>query len=1219
MPLFDESMAFAGLSNQSDMSGFITKPVLHYSGPYFSYHSRGKDAAELTSPWTNSSASLLDAKCPTTHASGAETSSNLSGQSDSPVHIAIPKAVYGHNPCYHGLGCVMGHRYTAEHRAQAADSADFDSVRAPGEAYQSQRSPIHQKARDALQGFQLDPREEQVKRMTAENMNRGRPARMEQTYSGFPSLSPLSMLTLGEQGRHLQPSPGGYAGLPPSHTTHEHMTSELYQECSPMSKYGHPTKHSMFYYPRGNVEVENRTYCHDIGGKQREDIRKSQIPIPREHYTLPRALNGDIPLFLHGTETHPSHSFVQGFDYPCYAHPGFHLSPVSNVERQHIQSRLPSQRMNFSPSDPLEASHPIQQMDPISPMRRAGQFVLPSHIEMSRLYPSITSRPIHQMDEPVLSPSALAKEQYSYFVDQVSCLKDLAVFRGTRLPHSLKTDSDHLCTTLSHRPNSQTVIVTGNKHSRRPHNPSTSVHKGSLKRHIKEEALDLCETEMIKKRQKLEMEEVLIRNQEGSPEMPVIDSVFSLAPKEYIKTSGVPEVEPLRRALVSESCQVKPTTPLTEIKPDPAGSPAHVCAETPEVQMIEPAKIKVENISQSDIREATENPPSQAACSTIQDQNNPQAEDATSSDTKSMLVIQICEPEGFKCKTSSLEDNDPSLASEPPSVHSVDSSKTPQEQEVANEPKPVSPLRSIKPKFHIKNIPPEYLKPGSNYNIRLPDLKLLCPVVAQETPEQIRPELSPRREKPIRKHFLELHRTLLKHVAKCVFATSEQQLSTWRSQLGLDEPSSNKVQKVSCLLGMKARHMWFNEEIKSALLEVQDRLREYIIHKRCPFPHVMRTGAVFIPMLVVKEILFPIVPGTFIDQVLQEHKVELRPTTLSEEKILAQLHKPCSSRLGRLMSLKHLPNIYTDVLNLFYYSSVCKHLGVDVDVLDCSDFSGGSLPPENSNAASSHVRSTTKTKSRIKSSCRRLFLDSRPSEDEDEKESGKKAGNEETSPPSLSKTPSDDSWTRPLMFEDFPGSDVEPDESTGFPPVCLPAQTAMLQMASQNSSGSVIKLKNRQSHKQGEHSRMTFKWRRTGSSGRTLRPVGGSRIPKKRLLKIKYCPYLSACHSAERRRRWVLRSAVQRASGASGQPYPDLVGKRIRHLYEELDKSEVWYRGEVLCVHEANSDPLKTIFEVCYDSEPEWKYYLELLTDYKKGWLIVEEDNPKITHPMHQR
>ena len=128
--------------------------------------------------------------------------------------------------------------------------------------------------------------------------------------------------------------------------------------------------------------------------------------------------------------------------------------------------------------------------------------------------------------------------------------------------------------------------------------------------------------------------------------------------------------------------------------------------------------------------------------------------------------------------------------------------------------------------------------------------------------------------------------------------------------------------------------------------------------------------------------------------------------------------------------------------------------------------------------------------------------------------------------------------------------------------------------------------------------------RREGFS-RALRSLSGSRRRSRSCLKIQFCPYLSVCHSAEHRRRWVLRSAVQRAQRAIQFCYPDLVGKKILHLYEEDDKSEVWYRGEVARIHEAHANPLKNVFEVKYDSEPEWTYFLELLMDFKKGWLKI--------------
>ncbi|XP_030621541.1 uncharacterized protein C15orf39 homolog isoform X2 [Chanos chanos] len=124
---------------------------------------------------------------------------------------------------------------------------------------------------------------------------------------------------------------------------------------------------------------------------------------------------------------------------------------------------------------------------------------------------------------------------------------------------------------------------------------------------------------------------------------------------------------------------------------------------------------------------------------------------------------------------------------------------------------------------------------------------------------------------------------------------------------------------------------------------------------------------------------------------------------------------------------------------------------------------------------------------------------------------------------------------------------------------------------------------------------------------RVFSPALHSSNLRRSFAQIKYCSYLSTCHSTDHRRRWVLRSAVQTARRTMKNRYPDLVGKRIRHLYEEKDKTEVWYKGVVLRIHEPHPNPLKTVFEVKYDSEPEWQYYLELLVDYKKGWLKVED------------
>lgn len=287
-----------------------------------------------------------------------------------------------------------------------------------------------------------------------------------------------------------------------------------------------------------------------------------------------------------------------------------------------------------------------------------------------------------------------------------------------------------------------------------------------------------------------------------------------------------------------------------------------------------------------------------------------------------------------------------------------------------------------------------------------------------------------------------------------------------------------------------------------------------------------------------------------------------------------------------------------------------------------------------------------KTKSRIKRRSRRQFLDESLTDEEIvvktntssvDNMSGQVPGGigaggyscmhaQRDAPASM--TP-ENSWMCPLNFEEVSPSDAEDRAAPELIP--RPAAATKPAAGAKNCSGVILKLRRmfgtslnrKKAHYQavldsrmpadrplsqaedGEPNRtakLTHQWQRTQSFCHGHRPI--SRSSKRPLLKIKYCPSLSACYGAEHRRRWVLRSAVQRARSVH---YPDLVGKRIHHLYEEDDKSEVWYRGEVLRVHEAHANPLKTIFEVRYDSEPEWRYYLELLIDYKKGWLKIED------------
>lgn len=197
---------------------------------------------------------------------------------------------------------------------------------------------------------------------------------------------------------------------------------------------------------------------------------------------------------------------------------------------------------------------------------------------------------------------------------------------------------------------------------------------------------------------------------------------------------------------------------------------------------------------------------------------------------------------------------------------------------------------------------------------------------------------------------------------------------------------------------------------------------------------------------------------------------------------------------------------------------------------------------------------------------------------------------------------SDNSWMCPLTFEDLPPSPGTPDAQD---PKCSGVVLKLRRMfCCKRKKARYQAVPDTSASDPGDGSHGARKWRRAGRflhAATTTRAApsparGSSRRKQSSFLKVKCCSYLSA----ERRRRLALRQAAGRLR------YPDLVGKKIRHLYEEDDKSEVWYRGEVLRVHEAHSNPLKTIFEVRYDSEPEWRYFLELLIDYEKGWLTIE-------------
>ncbi|KAL6106700.1 uncharacterized protein ACO6RY_10506 [Pungitius sinensis] len=951
------------------------------------YHARVKPGFTLfakspgiSSPTAGGSAAQRKSK------TGGE---NLSPPSENAVYLAIPKPVYVHNPCCNELGCVMTQRYSLEQGSPRMPNTVYEHDWMQTDSHYTERPPIQRKAQDSVpqqRGLQMESSSERLKRMTDGTWSPGRtrtfPGRIDPKYSSYPCTPTHTLLgSPSEHSQHLQTSPRGYPSLYPSHPVYEHMTSEVYREHSPMTKYGQLPQHPMFYYAQANAEVENGTPF-----KQREDVPvivKHTLPNTREHYIGPPLFHGEIP--SPGTETLPNHALMQAFDYSYYAVPRFNLN--TSQLRAPLKRQHGSPGVNYSPSSqyvehpmasatnlhkeknnsslrvgqphtnsPLlrvdQTNSPLLRVDQTSPARRGSQAgVSPSSIQTNRFFHPLNS--LH-IDRPVFPPTGSDRRMdYSAYDAQVTCpkmAKSLPVSPAAWPPRSPHNSSDRVQAAVPHCANVRKIIYSpavaiGNKQDGSVSSSGPAALKEGLKRRlskspppikIKEEDRDLCEVELHKKRQRVKIANGEVGNKTDSPPMPVIDNVFSLAPyKVYLQAPG--ELFPGRIGQSAEQRDNKTKMDIKAKMPNRGEqqsvlrlvsrttSAGIYTEKKPAEEIFEPKNIKVEEkVYPLDPDGSSKTPDGERYCSKLTIKR--ETEETSSCNSEPMLVIKKCEPDELESKPPLADEKVTSDESKPGEVTAPicpenSSSRadvsTPPAQLVVLQPKPVTPPQPPESKLDFRNIPPQSLK-LSTYKLFFCDTKQSSPAPAQPITQVL-----------VRKHFFEMHHALCKLVSDLVLASSKQELRTWLSQVGLTEAASppTKVQKVSCLLGVKAREVWLNEEMKSALHTVLERMREYTAQDRCPFPHVMRTGAVFLPMLVVKELLFPTVQGSFIDQVLQEHRVELRPTTLSEEKLLVQFHKrACSSRLRRLMSLKHLPDIYADVVNLLYHTCVCKHL-----------------------------------------------------------------------------------------------------------------------------------------------------------------------------------------------------------------------------------------------------------------------------------------------------
>lgn len=164
----------------------------------------------------------------------------------------------------------------------------------------------------------------------------------------------------------------------------------------------------------------------------------------------------------------------------------------------------------------------------------------------------------------------------------------------------------------------------------------------------------------------------------------------------------------------------------------------------------------------------------------------------------------------------------------------------------------------------------------------------------------------------LEQHFTGLHTSLCDAISGAVAHSPPEKLRKWLETTGpWGQAAWQDCQGVQGLLD-----------------KLLSQLQRFLCTQQCPFPHVVRAGAIFVPIHLVKERLFPKLPPASVDQVLQEHRVELRPTTLSEERALREraLHG-CTSRMLKLLALRQLPDIYPDLLGLQWHDCVRRQLG----------------------------------------------------------------------------------------------------------------------------------------------------------------------------------------------------------------------------------------------------------------------------------------------------
>ncbi|XP_026086374.1 uncharacterized protein LOC113061461 [Carassius auratus] len=809
------------------------------------------------------------------------------GRSDaeSCVGLAIPKPVYVHSPCCTERGCTAGHNYGVERGPQRMSPHIYGDEWA---AHFSRMAYLHRKGQEALvqqRILQLEYGADGIMDGKAESYHGFRlnePRRslslMEPSYT-YNTAHPFIGSTPEYCQRAPIPAPI-YKGLPhtydPRTLAHRGVPSKVYQDHPHISKYTSIAPCPRVYYSQSHHEAY-RADPNVITDEHGRHHHMGQFHSPRSDLMSPSC------------SVAPPHGLMIP-KYPSYPPYGVHFR--SNQAPMHDRP--------------------------------------PPHF------------PVHQSERPL-----------DFSVRRVQTPDSpLELYRQSGISETFHPTLDHYrhssnTTTLEHSEMSETGFLVGSSKefptmSREDelkirHCVSEPSDKDVLTKRPREE----LETDMASKKQKIDSTHALSDNEPespSSPPMPVINKVFSLAPyRVYFESTGMlaslrnskslqpqPEATQLKQEPEIQNCDLDSNSGESDLslKQDTQMSPAN--SEAP-IEMPDTVKIKKEKLDPDEVTCQSEMKVSIAEEMNHQTNNSEVKKEQGEPDTS----ISDSRPCHVLVKSDFEEKSDPFLLEKCESSATCKTENAVKDNMDSN---PVPKLPSTPPapppltKFSLTKIQPHCLK-LANFKIVIPDVlkaPVTQPVEVPQSPPEAKPIICS--SKHARHQFMELHQSLCRLIYFHVNQTPSQELRDWLCRLDLQE--SGKDQKVSCLLGSKIREVWLKgDEMEVALKKVVWQLQKYVERHQCPFPHVMRAGALFIPMLVVKEVLFPQIQGAFIDQVLQEHRLELRPTTLSEERQLTQLHrKAFSSKLRRLLSLKHLPDIYPDVLNLLYYTSVCKFL-----------------------------------------------------------------------------------------------------------------------------------------------------------------------------------------------------------------------------------------------------------------------------------------------------